>query len=202
MRVSHNHLRLRFIETGFQLMVYDLARVEEERDQSGVGIYIRWFEQRRENGKGTTRTEIALVDDVADFDPVESRRLLEVRGEIGCVEAEEREMCLGAWMLRSTTEFFDDGADVEVEEAVEIVFRRKLEIRWRLERGDGPAVEGGCGVFLEPGAGVLVEQCPVPSVSTFGLLPHAEVGLRVRAIESRETCTERGKHPRISKPRR
>ena len=157
MDVSHNHLRLRFIETGFQLMVYDLARVEEERYERGVGIDIRWFEQRREKGEGSVRAEIALVDDVADFDSIESGRLLEILGQVSCVKAEKRETRLGAWMLDSTTEVFDDGADVEVEEAVEIVFRRKLEIRWRLERRDGPAIEGGCGVFLEPGAGVLVE---------------------------------------------
>ena len=100
--------------------------------------------------------EIALVDDVADFDPVESVMPLGMIGEIGRVEAEEREVGFGERMLDSTTEVLDGVADVEVEEAVEIVFCRASEIRGGLSRY-GPAIEGACGVFLEPSAGGLVE---------------------------------------------
>ena len=109
-----------------------------------MGIDSWRLEQRREDFEGLVHAEVVLVDDVADFDPVEARMLLEVLREVRCVEAKKREGRLGEWMLDSTTEFLDDSADVEVEEAVEIVFSRAMEIRCGLERLNGPALEGAC----------------------------------------------------------
>ena len=131
--------------------------------------------------------EEILVDDVADFDPVEARMSLEVPGEVGCVEAEKRELRFGECMLDSTTESLDDSAHVEVEQAVEIVFRRALEIRCGLERLNGPALEGACGVLLQPGAGGLVKQQPIPSNQFASYHTTPGVDSRIRAIEPLKT---------------
>ena len=142
--MSHQFLGIGFIDLTIEKRRQRWASVHEKRDQRRVGIDAPRLEQGPERCQRLGDTEIGFVRDVTDLDPVEAGVVFQVLGEVERIEAVECERCLGKTLLDVLAELLDDTADVEVEEPAQVVLGRALEIRWRLDRLDGPAVERVC----------------------------------------------------------